>query len=502
MSVSPEPAPAPPSLSRLPLEALLAGVAFLELGLNRVLSRLIHLEFLQPRSGLTRAIDTVGLFAFQLVSVLGVMVLGAGILRVALYGREFRPGARASFPFVGAVFMTLAVLGICVRLPQNLHFHLHLSFLFLVMLMVLATLASHATASVKLGTVFLFGAVALRLVPAMLGRLWQRPPLTASQSELVGHGVMVLIAVGALWLIPRRGRTRLAAVLTWIVVCAAALLIRRDWETAARVAAYGFGVELPIQPWGQLLCLGALAAAVYTTVRLLLHRGTQRLRGYGLVLLASGGLQLDLPYQLALVALGFLCLTESAVRVDGTPLTREAFDELVRRAAGSVGAPKVTVTGAPGYEVARLTSALVPAERSDQSDAPATPPVQVVLSRRAGVISDVQVTVGEAPPRDPPFSIEHRAAAGLGPHAAGNRVETDDPAFDRTFTVHDKRGAGAALLDEDTRARFTRHVTGWLGVWPQRGVRYRTSELPGGAQNDDALPSLIAFLRELAARTA
>jgi hypothetical protein len=493
VSVPPEPAVSPPSLSRLPLEAVLAGIAFLELGLNRVLSRLIHLEFLQPRSGLTRAIDTVGLFAFQLVSVLAVLVLGAGILRVALYGKEFRPGARASFPFVGAVFLTLAALGICVRLPANLHFHLHLSFLFLVMLMVLATLASHASASVKLGTVFLFGAVVLRLLPAMMARLTQRAPLTSSQSELVAHGIMVLIAVGALWLIPRRGRTRLAAVLTWIVVCAAALLIRRDWETAARVAAYGFGVELPIQPWGQLLCLGALAAAVYTTVRLLLLGGTQRLRGYGLVLLASGGLQLDLPYQLALVALGFLCLTESAVRVDGTPLTREAFDAVVRGAASVVGAQQVTVTGAPGYEVARLSSP-VPAGESA-----GTQPVQVIVSRRGGVIADLQVTVGEAPPRDPPFSIEHRAASGLGPHPAGSRVETDDPAFDRAFAVYDKRGAGAALLDEDTRARFTRHVTGWLGVWPQRGVRYRTSELPAG---DDALPSLIAFLRELAARTA
>jgi hypothetical protein len=58
---------------------------------------------------------------------------------------------------------------------------------------------------------------------------------------------------------------------------------------------------------------------------------------------------------------------------------------------------------------------------------------------------------------------------------------------------------GAALLDEDTRKRMLALVHGWLGVWPQRGVAYRASELPAG---EDSLAQLVTFVRELAQRTA
>src|SRR5262245_1668312 len=84
--------------------------------------------------------------------------------------------------------------------------------------------------------------------------------------------------------------------------------------------------------------------------------GVHRLRGYGFVLLAVGGLQLELPYQLGLAALGLLCIAESAVRVEGRPLARDAFEQLVKLGAAAVGAPNVTLTGAVGFEVARLHS--------------------------------------------------------------------------------------------------------------------------------------------------
>jgi hypothetical protein len=42
-------------------------------------------------------------------------------------------------------------------------------------------------------------------------------------------------------------------------------------------------------------------------------------------------------------------------------------------------------------------------------------------------------------------------------------------------------------------------VSGWIGVWPQRGVQYRSDQLATG---EDALPLLIELLRDLAARAA
>jgi hypothetical protein len=123
----------------------------------------------------------------------------------------------------------------------------------------------------------------------------------------------------------------------------------------------------------------------------------------------------------------------------------------------------------------------------------------VVLTRRQGVVVDVAITVGQPPPRDPPFSLERKTARGLGPTGDGARVETEDPAFDAAFDIRDKRGAGAPLLDDAGRKQLLAEVEGWLAVWPQRGLRYRALELPEG---DEGLARLTTFLRELQRRVA
>jgi hypothetical protein len=483
---------ASPRLTRFPVIALLAAVAFVELVLNRVIGRLIHLDYLQPRSGLTRAIDDVGLFFYMLTAVLAVLLLSSAIIRLAVGGDAFRPGARVSIPLIGTVFDVLAMLAILVQprpLPPALHFHLQLSFFFLGLLLVLSVLATPSASRIKLGVVLILAMIGVKVIPVLLIRTGALPPTTVWRGETVGLLALALGGVGALLLAPWHTRgARLASVLTWIVVAGAAVVMRRDWDTAARVAAYGFGVDLPIAPLGQLVCLGALAAGLYSALRLVLQKGTQRLRGFGLVLIGLAGLQLDGPGQLALAALGLFCLAASTVRVDGTPLSREAFDVLLRRAAAVLGATAVTVTGEAGDETARV-----------HSPGNVTPAVAVALKRRQGVVSDIEVTVGEPPPRDPPFTLQRRGERGLGAHPDGARVETEDRAFDGAFEIWDKRGAGAGLLDEATRKQFAAEVHGWLAVWPQRGVRYHARELPGG---DEALGTLIEFLRSLHARTA
>ena len=250
---------------RFPLLGVLAGVACIELICNRIVLRLIHLDFLQPRSSVTHAADVTALFSFELLSVMAVLLLGAGILRVVLSGSEFRPGARASLPLIGSVFVALATLGVLFGLPPGLLFHLHLSFLFLSLLISLSVVASPARGWIKIGTLLLVAVMAMHLVPGILirfGALAEQSPL---RTEVLPHLQNGALALAGLCFIPSRPRrgSRFAAVLTWIVVCAAALLIRRDWESAARVAAYGFGVDLPIQPWGQLICLAALASMLY-----------------------------------------------------------------------------------------------------------------------------------------------------------------------------------------------------------------------------------------------
>ncbi len=472
--------------SRLPLISILAAVAFVELLLNRLFVRLLHLEPMALSSRALRVLDSASLFIFELVSVLSVLILLAALVRISAYGRHYRAGARLAFPLIGGVTVALTVLGIVVRLPPPLVFHLHLSFLFLALLVVLTIASSPADWRQKLGALFVLAAFALRLAPAMAQRYSTLPHSTDPATlELLNACFFAAVAAASLCMLPRGG-SRLASLVTSLAVCGAALLMRRDWDYADRVATYGFDIELPVTLWGQALVLLALGFALNTMVRLLSTPGAMRLRGWGLVLMGLGGLQLSLPYQVALAALGLLCLAEAAVRPDARALSREAFELVVRNAAAAVGAPRVVLTGSEGSEVVRLHAAA----REDRPFA-----LAVALRRRAGGIDDLEVIVGEVPPREPPFTVERRGAGRLGPRGEGDVVEVGDPAFDAAFVLRDRRDIGARLLDDATRARLQELAHGWLGVWPHAGVRYHARELTA-----ETLPQLLALLADLARR--
>jgi hypothetical protein len=181
-----------------------------------------------------------------------------------------------------------------------------------------------------------------------------------------------------------------------------------------------------------------------------------------------------------------LCLLESAVRPELRALSTEAFDSVVRIGAAALGAKSVSLVGETGHEVARVSSPV-------QTGVP----VALVLRRRAGVVDDLEISIGEVPPRDPPFSLERRGARGLGPRAEGGPVETGDLEFDRAFVMRDHRSVGARFLHDSTRAQLLELADGWLGVWPQRGLRYHASEL---AEGEEMLAKLISLLKEINAK--
>lgn len=476
---------------RFPLIAVLAGVALGELLLNRIVGHLIQLDPLQPRTLARRAFSDGRLFLYELTAVLSAMMLGSALARVAASGDRYRVGARMSFALVGLVCVVLSALGAVAELPADLFFHLHLSFTFLALLVTITVVASRAPARVRLGTVILFLPVALHFAARVTRRLSPVPELTSTPLELEAIAQATL-AAAAVVSVPcfasRRHGLRLGVGLAAALVGATALLVRLDWETAARVAAYGFGVALPMAPWALVVYLLALGGFTFTVTTLLSSTGTEQLRGWGLLLFGIAGLDQQAAFQMTLAALAMLCIAESVVRANGTPLTREGFENVLRRGAAAVGAPHVVLTGTSGYETVRL-----------HSPPTAGLAVALSLSRHGGLISAVDVVVGEAVPRDPPFTLERRAAPRLGPRADGPAIDTGDATFDHAFTTRDRRGLNAQLLDDNTRARLHELCNGWLGVWPQRGVHYRARDIAGG---DDALPLLIELLRDLATRAS
>lgn len=481
----------PAGWARFPLVALLAGVALGELALNRIAGHLLPLDPLLSRTLGRRAFSDARLFFYELTAVLSALMLGAALARIARFGERYRIGARVSFTLVGLIVVLLSALGAVAELPADLFFHLHMSFAFFALLITISIVAARAPGRVRLGVVILYLPVALHFAARLTRRLSPVPELTSTPFELEAIAQATL-AAAAVVAVPcfasRRHGVRLGIGLGAGFVGATALLVRLDWETAARVAAYGFGLTLPMAPWALIVYLLALGGFVFTLTTLLSSTGAEQLRGWGLLLYGLAGLDQQAPFQMTLAALGLVCIAESVLRAGAAPMSREAFENILRRGAAAVGAPQVMLTGPAGYETVRL-----------HSPAASAPPVALSLSRHAGLISGVDVVVGEAPPRDPPFTLERRHAGRLGPRADGPAIDTGDAEFDRAFATRDRRGLNAALLDDTTRARLGALCTGWLGVWPQRGVHYRARSVEGG---EDALPLLIELLRELAARAA
>jgi hypothetical protein len=477
--------------ARFPLVALLGVIALAELLVNRVAGHLVRVEPLMPRTTALTLFGDLRLFLFELVSVLTVLMLGAALARVALFGTRYRMGARVSFSLVGCVTVALAALGAVAELPADLFFHLQLSFAFLALLVTITILGARAPGRLKLGALILLLPIGLHFAALLTRRLSAAPELTSLPIDLESIAQATL-AAAAVVAVPcfaaRQHARRLGLGVAATLVLLGAVLVRLDWESAYRIAAYGFGLALPVAPWALVVYLLALGGFTFTVVTLLASRGEERLRGWGILLYALAGLDQQSAFQVALGALGLLCIAESVVRAGGDPLPREVFENLVRRGAAAVGAPQVVLTGAAGYETVRLHS-------------PPTAGFQVALTiaRQAGLVSALDVVVGEPVPRDPPFTVERKGAPRLGPRADAPAIATGDGGFDARFVTRDRRGLTAQLLDEPTRARMSELVSGWLGVWPQRGVQYRSTTLSPG---EDALPLLIELLRDLATRAA
>lgn len=472
------------------LVGLLGFALFFELWLNRISARLLRHDPARRLEPMWHRADLAALFLFELASVFGALLFILGLARIVT-SRDQRPPFRASIAVVGGVTAALVVGGIVARLPPRLHAHLYMSALFLLAVLVLGALALPASRRLRAGIALLSLPVAAMLAANLIQRL-SAPGVLDPRASLLAEGAggaLVVVGLLAPFLFGPEGPGGALAVAAAALTAAGGLVLGRlDWDLTAKLAGIGLGVAIPIGPVALPLYVLGASALVYTTFALLTREGPERLRGAGLFLMGTIGLQLELPYQIAGTLLGLLCIIESAARPAIDAITREELDEHLRRWAALVGAKQVTVVGAPGRERARL-SFIAPG---------ASVEAQLLVDRRAGALARFELSVGETPVRTPPFTLSTRPATMLGPAAPGPVIATDDAAFDARFVIRDHRGAGTTLLDPETRTRIARLIDGWVGVWPQRGARYVGRSLPGG---DDGLPSLVQLLCDLRERS-
>ncbi|MEO6952257.1 MAG: hypothetical protein ABI321_10620 [Polyangia bacterium] len=472
----------PPAGSRLSLVALLSVILFLELWLNRIAARLAR-TLVGVADSLHR-VDLPALLSFELASVLSTTMLAWGLFRIIATTGE-RRSLRFALAIIGGTTAALAFGGVWMRLPVRLQVYLYVSAFFLLLILVLGTLVVPVRRRTRAGIALLSAPIAMMLVANLLQR-YSPPgildPRASTLSELSG-AAFVLAGLLSPWLLPpSTRRTPVASGAGAIVLCTALVLGRLDWNLVARLCGIGVGVAIPFGMWTlPLYALGA-ASFAYTITALIASPGTDRLRGFGVLLVCLVGLQLELPYQLASSLLGFLCLLESTTRAVPPPMSRASLDELLRRVASRLGATQVTVVGPPGRELARLTF-----QANDWAG-------QLIVERRRSLVTRVELTVGELPKRAPPLSIATRDATSLGPAAPGAVIETDDRPFDDRFLVRDHRGASTAALTTEMRARLlSAYDAGWIGVWPQRGACFRGR----GLARDEDFSSLAGILCDL-----
>jgi hypothetical protein len=483
---SPESRPQP--RGGISLVAFLGAALFFELWLNRIVARTLRRDPSGPLERFARKIDLFGLYLFELTSVLGALLLGGAILQVVGSPRHRGP-FRLSMAIVGGVTTVLIAVGTFTRLPPRLHAHLYLSALFLLFVIVLGTLALPSTRALRAGVAVLAVPVCVMLAANLIQRMNAPGVLDPRASLLAESAGALLIACGLAspWLLgPEGPGGPLAAAAGALTLGGGLGLGWVDWDLAARLAGIGLGVAIPLGRFMLPLYVLAASALVYTAFALMARPGPERLRGVGVFLIGAVGLQLELPYQIAGSLIGFVCLLESAARPALGAITRDELDASLRAAGTQLGTAHITVVGPSGRERARL-----------HFSAPGGLPGVLCVDRRGGAIARVELSVGEIPPRTPPFTVAARGTR-LGPSAPGPAIATDDSAFDAQFVVRDRRGAGGALLDAETRAQLLREAKGWVGVWPTRGARFVGRTLV----TDERLPALAQLLAHLCARSA
>jgi hypothetical protein len=472
------------------LTAALVLVAFLELVLNRLASRLfLPQSMISNRTAgaslLGRVLGDSGPFLFHLTGVLAFLIfllaLGGLLRRRELFPRP----VRFTVTVIALCFWFLGTAAVLLgQIPRRFVLHLETSFAFLALLTAAAFLGTPTGRRVKLGVLMFALPGALYVLSIVLERIgWLKSSTTAGDLARWGEACLLVAAASApLTLVPRPLAERrwllplaIASALTALLIFT--LAVRYDLVQAT--ALYGLHLEMPRlrSPMG-LAYLAALFGWTVAVVQLLGEKGGTRLAGYGLLLLAIAGYQLGAPVELSTSLLGLLALSVGELRAAGhTPgpaslvpalgladwrtyvgqLAAAATDG---SAPGGAAPPEAIVVDEDDLEVSHVRG-----HRRSR-------PVDLRFLRRRGRVVEFEIAVGDPGHREPNATVErHRSWLARSPEQrlALPRTRTGDAAFDQKFSVHGQAPLGSDAL----RREVMRQGDGVLSLWQGTAARYR-----------------------------
>jgi hypothetical protein len=509
-----------PALARLDLPAALLVLAVLEVVLSRWGVRIFFAGPLASLSSGARALDLAGRFAFYAMALTGIATFCYLSVAVLWRGDLFALPLRVLHVAALTYFLPAAVTCVIARGGSEvLLLHMRAGATLVALVMIVSVLVGRAEARAKCGALCLIVPVVCGLYSALaFAAPWLAPggDMTGlpTHAHRVGESAVVAAAiVSFLCFMPLEQARRLGGfgplLLAVAVAVGAALISARRFDLSVRAAAFGLGIELPLQLGLRSVYLAALFALTLTVLSLIAAGGAARSRGVGIALFVLAGYQPQHPLHLLLLAVGSVTFALATIEPRAgaarapapapRPVARFGDDAWRRYVAALKQALAALVPPAgptPEAVVVDGDEGVITRVRCERDDLPLT----LRFLCREGLLREVDFALGPTDCGPPLLSLTPRAGGrALGPAAEGPAIEIGDEGFDRAFKLRG-RAEIADTLDAEVRARL-RALQGWVGIWPGGGVRYHaTPGLPGAL--DAAVPSAAIAAGDPAAAAA
>lgn len=303
----------------------LTGVLALAALAELILSRIIETVFLSSQNGsfTERWLSGFALFSSNFAGILGLVLAVIGLAHALRSDQVFPRSMRITVSTIGLFFTVLAGMGVLwIFITPKYNIHLRISHGFLVFFLAIGVWYRTGAWRSKLAVTLFALPIALQTVALFCHRMsWTR--IEPAHMVLVAHAITLLAMTASPVLLATLPWSRRRSILTLGIGLflaaggSAATILRFDLVQA--VAFYGLHIDLTgLTSSTERVYTGVLIAA-YTclgvaTVSCLAVRGSSRLTGWGLLLLASSGMEITSP-KLALFSLcGLLALAIANVR--------------------------------------------------------------------------------------------------------------------------------------------------------------------------------------------